>query len=629
MANSGVDGRLRIIVGTPEGFTAEVHGLGWWSDTLLGTGVTDAGGNYSVRYGARSAGGQDLQVRVYDHVHRLIVESDVLPKVTDPVVHVDLGVSGGTAHGWIARLGFLCTDGNQVELLIDNEDAWGRLTDEVTLAAETVALSQLHFEVYSDLPNLIPALDMFTQFSPDPPLLHVPTTGTKLQERMKAAAGNGLRVRLLLNDFLLLPFPADTAVRNRRYFKDTGVEVATFERWLNEGPMHAKSCTIDGQIYYSIGSPLMQEYFDGRQHRIDDRRRGTMSPPWNAIQVPIHDVSVRVTGPHATVAAGAYEALWTKDSNLLPLPPLLSTGAPNPVQLVATVPGNTFAGLPEGETGIIDAYQRALANAEDFVYLENQYFTEPAIADAIIGAMRARPLLRVIMALNPKIDVPRYAAWQTALIDRVITELGAAKDRIGFFSLWSHEVAEGKSRIIRNYIHSKVAVADAAWATIGSANLDGVSLTTSQFVLWDPNGPWKDRNRVKRAVEINAVFYNAVDGLSISAVPDDLRRSLWAEHLGYPAPGHPDLANRPADGWLGLWRRTAARKLAGLNTDPPTVDAARVLEGPFGRRELTELGLNAEEEFLVRAGVALDRIEKLGVQEKVRSFDFETGRWDD
>lgn len=642
MANTGVDGTLTLVgIGSPEGFTVEVHRIGWWLNEVLGTDTTDASGNYSIRYLVGPAAGQDLQVRVFDHVRRLIVESDVQKSVTDPVHTVDLTTTAGNALGWLARFGVLCTDGNQVDLLVDNEDAWRQLTHEVTLAEQSIAMGQLHFEVYSDLPAVIQAMDMITSFSPDPPLDNMPTTGTRLQEQMKLSAGSGIRVRLLLNDFILLPFPGDTIVRNQRYFEGTGVEVRGFGRWPHEGPMHAKSCVIDGATYFSLGSPFMQEYFDGREHKIDDKRRGTMNPLWNAIRVPIHDVSVRISGPHATVAANAYEVLWEKDANLM-APAPHRTGAPNPVQLVATLPGNTFAGLPEGETGIVEAYQRALANAEDFVYLENQYFTDVTMAEAIVGAIRKSPELQVIMALNPKVDLPKYGVWQTALIDRVVADLGPLATQIGFFSLWSHEVTGGTSAIIRNYIHSKVAVIDDAWATIGSANLDGLSLTASQYNLsqyipwggsqyvnWDPTTLWKARDRVKRAIEVNAVFYNAVAGLAGSTVPDELRRSLWAEHLGYATPTDPALTTRPADGWLGLWRRTAARKLATLNATPPTADPARILEGPFARPPLDEGDLKLEEaEFLVQIGIDPARLADLGVRTNVRSFDFDTGRWE-
>src|SRR5207247_2547654 len=142
--------------------------------------------------------------------HRLITESDVMPGVSEPVLQHEIVTSTGQAHGWLARFGVLLTDGNDVEILVDNETAWGRLTDEVRTAATSVNLSQLQFEVESNAPALIVGGDLFTEFSPDPPVTNVPTTGVRVQERLKNAGGRGLAVRVLVNDFLLLPFPADT-----------------------------------------------------------------------------------------------------------------------------------------------------------------------------------------------------------------------------------------------------------------------------------------------------------------------------------------------------------------------------------------------------------------------------------
>jgi hypothetical protein len=77
----------------------------------------------------------------------------------------------------------LFSTGNEIEPLIDNETAWRRLGDDVRAAAESVHLSQLHFELNHFDPTLFPTQGMFTAFSPDPPLMNVPTTGVRLEER--------------------------------------------------------------------------------------------------------------------------------------------------------------------------------------------------------------------------------------------------------------------------------------------------------------------------------------------------------------------------------------------------------------------------------------------------------------
>jgi phosphatidylserine/phosphatidylglycerophosphate/cardiolipin synthase-like enzyme len=194
------------------------------------------------------------------------------------------------------------------------------------------------------------------------------------------------------------------------------------------------------------------------------------------------------------------------------------------------------------------------------------------------------------------------------------------------------------SRMIRNYVHSKVGIIDDKWATVGSANLDGVSLKTSQYVI--PFGILFKSEYVKlmRSIEANAVFYNGVGGQPASDLPDLMRRTLWAEHLGYPNPNHPDLTTRPPGpgGWLSLWENVAARRTAALNATPPTFDVARILRGPFYVPNTAELEngivrvpgamrlMSPEEVFLYRCGVEPAPHK---VEDEVRSFDFNTGKW--
>jgi phosphatidylserine/phosphatidylglycerophosphate/cardiolipin synthase-like enzyme len=628
MANQGVDGRLTIVgAGDPSGFTVEVYRSGILRETRLGKPApTDAGGNFSVRYPSGPAAGQTLVVRLYDVVHRLIYESDPIPKVTDFVLGHDIVTLAGLAHGWriVSALGILLfSTGNEIEPFIDNETAWRTLGDDVRAAAESVHLSQLHFELDHFDPTLFPTQGMFTAFSPDPPLMNVPTTGVRLEERLKDAGDRGLDVRVLMNDFIGLGFPFDTFWRVFLYFDGTPVQVKGFDRFLREGAMHGKTVVIDGQTLYSIGSPLLQEYFGGSSHAIDDPRRGIMWFPFNAIKVPIHDVSLRIRGPTAADGDYVFTMLWNKAPGAVgPFHP--PTAAPHAVQIALTLPGKTIAGMDAGETTILEGYLRAIRYAEHFIYLENQYFTEDAIAEALIRILKFKPALQVIMVLNPKLDLVPYSTWQRTLIDRIIAELGPDKrQQIGFFSLWTHEIADGVSRVVRNYVHSKVGVVDDKWATVGSANLDGLSLNTSQYVFYDPIPSHRRFDRTKRAIEVNAMVYN-VDGVPPSDFPDTLRRLLWAEHLGYGNPNHPDLLNRPADGWLGLWRRVAAAKGASLNANPPTVHPARALEGPFDKPELRTRGISGEEEYLARMGI---NVKLHTVLEEIRSFDFGTGQW--
>jgi phosphatidylserine/phosphatidylglycerophosphate/cardiolipin synthase-like enzyme len=612
MANTGVSGTFSIIgIGSPAGYSVEVW-ESWLGLRFLAAATTDAGGAYSVTYAANLIGSRDLTIRVYDPVYRLLDEQDV-DNVGVAILTHDVSVSAGSASGWIPGLSVLLSQGNQIDMLIDNHDAWSNLCDDVAAATSKIHLSQLQWE-----------LDyMYEKFDPDPPAIGSPTTGTQLETDMETATVSVPDIRVVMNDFVGVGYPADTYNRVDDYFQSSKVQVRGFPRLLRQGPMHAKIAVVDAQGY-SIGSPLMQEYFDASTHTIDDSRRGEMTHPFNEIRRPVHDVSVRVRGPVVDFIDYVFEMLWGLGQVVVPLPtPPIGVGA-EAVQVAVTVPGNLLPGDTVGLTEIFEAYQRAFRYAGDFIYLENQYLTEPLIIESLIRVLRLDLDVQVILLLNPKVDLPFYQTWQENLINTFWAALSPTElQRVGIFTLWTHEINAGASTIMRNYTHSKVGIVDTSWATVGSANLDGVSLNRSQYIF----PPISAADKVKRSIETNLVVYNDVQGLPTSTFPDDLRRSLWAEHLGYASPNDPDLlyANRPAGGWLDLWNRVALRKYGSLQASPPTVDPARILTWPNAQAfPLSTIGQSFDEIFLARMGLGLSQHT---VVSEVRSFDFQTGRW--
>jgi phosphatidylserine/phosphatidylglycerophosphate/cardiolipin synthase-like enzyme len=264
--------------------------------------------------------------------------------------------------------------------------------------------------------------------------------------------------------------------------------------------VHAKLCVVDDQKAILLGSPFIQGYYDGptippgsAPHAIDDPRRG------EGVEFPIHDVSLAVRGPAVAALQQTFQLHWdvAKPGNLnpaIPGPPITSVNPPEhlaTVQVIRTLPKATFTSDPEldknGETQCLEAYLRAIENAQQLIYLENQYFTNVAIANALIAALNdpARPNLEIIVLINITPDIPFYPSWQKHRIEEIFEQAGAAASRIEFFAAFTHEAPSGahtKGRIIPNYFHSKVGIVDNLWATIGSANLDGNSLDEAQLL---------------------------------------------------------------------------------------------------------------------------------------------------
>jgi phosphatidylserine/phosphatidylglycerophosphate/cardiolipin synthase-like enzyme len=135
------------------------------------------------------------------------------------------------------------------------------------------------------------------------------------------------------------------------------------------------------------------------------------------------------------------------------------------------------------------------------------------------------------------------------------------------------------------YIHAKLGIVDDKWATIGTSNLDGTSMNRTDWyssldVPVVKTEIVREADEHRRSVETNAVIFDGAGGEPVTGFALDLRRRLWAEHLGL-AESSPvlDPANRPAGGWLQLWNNKVAAFKAALNADPPNAaEGARVLD---------------------------------------------------
>jgi hypothetical protein len=112
------------------------------------------------------------------------------------------------------------------------------------------------------------------------------------------------------------------------------------------------------------------------------------------------------------------------------------------VQIVRTL-DSMFKPSTGGETGVLESYLRAIHFAKRFIYIENQYFNNDAITEALIEALARN--VEVILLLNPAPDMPLYLGWQQKAIRRIAKSLSDnginPDDRLGVFSAWTHATA--------------------------------------------------------------------------------------------------------------------------------------------------------------------------------------------
>jgi phosphatidylserine/phosphatidylglycerophosphate/cardiolipin synthase-like enzyme len=268
---------------------------------------------------------------------------------------------------------------------------------------------------------------------------------------------------------------------------------------------------------------------------------------------PAHDVSIKLRGGSVQDVEEFFIEMWNYISKeeyegqgkLNPSQYKLNKSQEKiPVQIVRSVTRGTLS--KNGESGIFEGYRKAIANAKDFIYLENQYFTNKSIVKALNNAMNANPELQVILVLNENPDLPKYKKWQNEAIKNFgINSVHDNIDhpQIGFFTLWSTELWGKKIEIQPIYVHSKVAIIDDLWATIGTANLDGSSLTQIHEL---------EGLKLNRNMEINVLIPEL--NRSSTDVVKRFRNSLWAEHLGKSG----IYQNKQSEeGWLVKWQKIA------------------------------------------------------------------------
>jgi phosphatidylserine/phosphatidylglycerophosphate/cardiolipin synthase-like enzyme len=439
---------------------------------------------------------------------------------TGPLAGADRSLDAGTiaipradATGWLARGGRV-SGGNAARVLADHE-GMDRLLEALEGAREKVTILQLFLK---------------------PDFALAPDEGVPLMQRLKAIAGRGVQVRILVNDNWLAP--DDVASIDRAFADAPNVQASGF--LLTPGVLHAKTVVVDDEVAFVVGQPFQRRFWDTRAHVVPDPRRGQT--------MPNHDLTVEVRGPAVRDVGALFAELWnlqaaakgTVDQRVAPPappPPAGETG----MQVTRTLPRQLTAGEPE--EGILEAMLRALAMARRFVYVENQYFTNATFVDALHAAVEAAPEVDFLVVLNERPDVPFYPTWQK----RRLRALGEHPN-LGLFSLWTPGVHQGRRALAPVYVHSKAIVADDDFAIVGSANLDGIGLDGArEFALPDAV-----------SIELNVSLLDGIEGFPRTGAAAQARMALWREHLGLPDEA---LRDPPPGGWLALWRDVAGRNL--------------------------------------------------------------------
>jgi cardiolipin synthase len=303
----------------------------------------------------------------------------------------------------------------------------------------------------------------------------------------------------------------------QQLFADAGVQWHRFSplghlgllvpmRWRR---LHRKLCVVDGQVAFCGGINILDDLVDS---------------VYGTLELPRLDFAVRVTGALVEQVQGTMVQFWRRLELTRRIEKLQFRNARqlweeagdtmglSPVAVSEDLPGIRVGRAAlvlrdnvRNRTRIERAYRKAIANARFEVVIANAYFLPGGkLRRALVHAARRGVRVRLLLQGRYEYFMQYHAARPVLL-----ALLNAGVE--------IHEYRDG-------FLHAKVAVIDGQWATVGSSNLDPLSLLLAReanVVVEDAVFAQELRGRLQQAIEKHSA---ALDVERYSARP-------WVQHL--------------------------------------------------------------------------------------------------
>ena len=311
-------------------------------------------------------------------------------------------------------------DGNRIELLRNGLEYFPALEGEIDAAS-----SEIHLQTY---------------------IFEADETGNRIAGALMRAASRGVAVHLLVDGFgsrlftqNLQPPLLEAGVQSLVFRPETSLLKFTRTRLRR---LHRKLAVIDGKVAFCGGINI-----------IDD----------NDGALPGHprfDYAVRVQGPlvadmHAAARGVWIRSSWTHMRRKWAASSVKRANVPGPAgdRRAAFLVRDNFRHRHDIE----QAYLAAIGTAQFEVIIANAYFLPGKRFRRALRAARARGV-RVVLLLQGQVEyfLVHYA---TRALYHQLLDAGV-------------EIHEYH----KSFLHAKVAVVDGSWATVGSSNIDPVSL---------------------------------------------------------------------------------------------------------------------------------------------------------
>jgi phosphatidylserine/phosphatidylglycerophosphate/cardiolipin synthase-like enzyme len=299
---------------------------------------------------------------------------------------------------------------------------------------------------------------------------------------------------------------------------------------------HEKAIVIDGEVAF-VGGIDLTDFAGDRYDTSDHPARRRLG--W-------HDVAARLQGPAVVDVHEHFALRWHElTGEPTPRPRAPQAAGEHEVQVVRTISEGMYDAVPRGEFRVLESYVRAIRQARQFVYLENQFLWSPEIVQLLAGKLRDPPTpeFRILLVLPARAN---NGQDDTSGQLGVLADADAGAERLLAVTIRS---LSGE-RDDRLYVHAKVGIVDDRWLTLGSANLNSHSLLND--------------------TEMNVVCTDA-------RLARATRLRLWSEHLGVDAD---TLAAEPVHEVVsGRWRPIAVEQLRRLRQGAPPTHRVTELPG--------------------------------------------------
>ncbi len=245
---------------------------------------------------------------------------------------------------------------------------------------------------------------------------------------------------------------------------------------------HQKGLVIGGEVAFISGMNVKSTDWDTNAHEVfDPKRMIFVATTAERVAVankevapdkgPRKDYGIRVEGPAARdaddilrvrwdhgIAVGAMFAGDQTPFELLPPSPAVGNTS---CQIVTTLPP------PIAERSIFETQAKAVRQATDFIYIEDQYFRAPMLDELIAAAMREQPDLHLVVVTKPVSLSDGGKKW-TVISDQTFRD--EFPDRYLLLALETYDEVNGVHHFVPIDTHSKITFVDDDYLCVGSAN---------------------------------------------------------------------------------------------------------------------------------------------------------------